>query len=84
MINCNTIRSYGLNDELKVNEEQIGKDKRSSEYEQCSDDFFVTNIKKDLTDYDYNRNGNVDPDTDDREEDDLKNIKKRETEVITG
>lgn len=78
-----TIRSYAVNNELTVNEEQVGKDKRSSEDEQCSDDFFITNVKKDLTDYDY-RNGNVEPNTDDREADELKNIKKRETEVMTG
>lgn len=76
-------RSYAANNDLNAIDEQVGKDKRSSENEQCSDDFYITNVKKDLTDYDY-RNGNVEPDTDDREADELKNIKKRETEAMTG
>lgn len=79
---CSTLRSYVSNNELKVNDERIGKDKRSSE-DPYSDDYFSTNIKKDLTDYDY-KNGNVEPDTDDREADTLRNINKRETKVITG
>lgn len=79
-----SVRSYDSNNEQKVNDEQIEKDKRSPEDERCSDDFFVTNIKKDLTDYDY-RNGNAEPDADDPEAVELlKNIRKRETEVITG
>lgn len=69
--------------EPKVFEQEFGKDKRSLDDYQCSDDYLVTNIKKDLNDDDY-RNGNVEPDTDDRETEDLKNLKKRETEVITG
>lgn len=77
------VRSYVVGNALKVNEEEIGKDKRSSENDLCSDDFFVTNIKKDLTDYDY-RNGNAEPETDEGEPEGVKNIEKRETEVITG
>lgn len=72
-----------VNTEPKANDEEFGKDKRSLEDYQCSDDFLVTNIKKDLNDDDY-RNGNAEPDVDDRETEDLKNMKKRETEVITG
>lgn len=79
-----TVRSmYVWDNEHQVNEDEIGKEKRSSEDDQCSDDFFVTNIKKDLTDFDY-RNGNAEPDADDHEAEDLKNVKKRETEVIAG
>ncbi|XP_037033985.1 uncharacterized protein LOC119072794 isoform X1 [Bradysia coprophila] len=81
--NCtNIICSYAINAEPKVNEQEFGKEKRSLEDYQWSDDYLVTNIKKDLNDDDY-RNGNAEPDIDDHETEDVKNMKKRETEVIT-
>lgn len=74
-------RSY----DPKVRGERMGKDKRSLENDECSDDIFVTNVKKDLTDYDY-RNGNAEPDSEDQdlEADEVKNVNKRETEVVKG
>lgn len=67
----------------EANDVQIEKEKRSSVDDRYSDDFFVSNIKKDLTDFDYT-NEDVEPDTDSNDEEDPKNIRKRETEVIAG
>lgn len=79
------MRSYFANSDQKLSDpiEENGKEKRSSEENQYFDDIALSNIKKDLTDFDY-RNGNVEPDVGEREIDPVKNIKKRESKVISG
>lgn len=68
-----------MNDPIEEN----GKEKRSSEDSQYFDDSALSNIKKELNDYDY-RNGNAEPDIEEQEMDPVKNIKKRESKVFSG